>query len=107
MSGVTPIAAPADITAAAIIARLEAGGYSLEVVATIAAGFLPLPQDELIAVLAYLAAHGEESVQQTARTSLGEVPARSLAAFASNENAPPEHLAGVPHPEPRRERLRR
>ncbi len=92
MSGVTPIAAPADITAAAIIARLEAGGYSLEVVATIAAGFLPLPQDELIAVLAYLAAHGEESVQQTARTSLGEVPARSLAAFASNENAPPEHL---------------
>src|SRR5258708_3367472 len=32
MSGVTPIAAPADIPAAAIIARLEAGGYSLEVV---------------------------------------------------------------------------
>lgn len=92
MSGVTPTAAPADITAAAIIGRLEEGGYSPEVVATIAAGFLPLPQDELIAVLAYLAAHGEESVRHTARTSLGEVPARSLAAFASNENAPPKHL---------------
>ena len=92
MSGATPTAAAADISAAAIISRLEEGSYSLEVVATIAAGFLPLPQDELIAVLAYLAAHGEETVRLTARASLGEVPARSLAAFASNESAPPEHL---------------
>ncbi len=61
-------------------------------VATIAAGFLPLPQDELIAVLAYLTVNGSETVCLTARASLGEVPARSLAAFASNESAPPEHL---------------
>ena len=92
MSGMTPTAAAADISAQAIIERLAEGGYSPEVVATIAAGFLPLPQDELIAVLAYLAAHGEESVRLTARASLGEVPVRSLASFASNENAPSEHL---------------
>jgi hypothetical protein len=85
-------APPLDMTAASIIGRLDAGEYPLEVVSTIAAGFLPLPQDELIAVLAFLATRGEESVRGTARTSLADVPARSLAAFAQNESAPGEHL---------------
>jgi hypothetical protein len=92
MSGVTPIAATADLSAATIIEGLAEGSYPAEVVATMAAGFLPLPQDELIAVLAYLTVNGSETVCLTARASLGEVPARSLAAFASNESAPPEHL---------------
>jgi hypothetical protein len=61
-------------------------------VATIAAGFLPLPQDDLIAVLAYIVTRGQESVRETARRSLTDVPPRSLGAFATNETAPPEHL---------------
>jgi hypothetical protein len=84
--------APADITAATIISRIEANEYSPEVVATIAAGFLPLPQDDLIAVLAYIVTRGEESVRETARRSLTDVPPRSLGAFATNETAPQEHL---------------
>jgi hypothetical protein len=85
-------APPLDMTAAVIIGRLEAGEYPPEVVSTIAAGFLPLPQDDLIAVLAFLATRGDDAVRATASTSLGDVPARSLAAFAQNESAPAEHL---------------
>src|ERR1700688_4168060 len=92
MSGATPIPAAADLSAGTIIERLAEGSYSPEVVATIAAGFLPLPQDDLIAVLAYLAVNGSEDVRLTAQTSLRDVPVRSLAAFASNESAPPAHL---------------
>ena len=84
--------APLDMTAAVIIGRLEAGDYAPEVVATIAAGFLPLPQDDLIAVLAHLATRDDDSVRETAQRSLAEVPGKSLAGFAQNENAPSQHL---------------
>jgi hypothetical protein len=89
MSSTTPL----ELTAAVIIGRLEAGEYPPEVVRNIAAGFLPLAQEDLIAVLAYLARHAEdEELQTTARTSLNDVPARSMAAFAANEAAPAGHL---------------
>ncbi len=92
MSGATP-AAPVDFSAAAIIQRLEMGEYPPEVVANIAAGYLALEQDDLIAVLAYLSvASNDESVRLAARTSLADTPPRSLSAFAVNESAPPEHL---------------
>jgi hypothetical protein len=89
MSSTTPL----ELTAAVIIGRLEGGEYPPEVVRNIAAGFLPLAQEDLIAVLAYLAQHaGDEELQTTARASLNDVPARSMAAFAANEAAPPRHL---------------
>lgn len=91
MSGATP-ATPVDFSAAAIIQRLEAGEYPPEVVANIAAGYLPLEQDDLIAVLAYLVTSGDEAVRLAARTSLADTPVRSLSAFAVNESVPPEHL---------------
>jgi hypothetical protein len=91
MSGATPTT-PVDFSAAAIIQRLEAGEYPPEVVTNIAAGYLPLEQDDLIAVLAFLASSGDESVRLAARTSLADTPPRSLSAFAVNESAPPEHL---------------
>jgi hypothetical protein len=92
MSSDIPIAATADLSAATVIEGLAEGSYAPEVVATIAAGFLPLPQDDLIAVLAYLSVDGAEAVRLTAQASLRDVPVRSLAAFASNESAPPAHL---------------
>jgi hypothetical protein len=71
---------------------MQAGAYPRELMTTIARGFLPLPQDDLIVVLSYMSELPDQEIAELARTSLGEVPARSLHAFATNENVPPEHL---------------
>jgi hypothetical protein len=84
---------PAELSGAGIIERIEAGQYSREVVETIARGFLPLPQDDLIAVLAFLTTSPDAAIAAGAKTSLADVPSRSVHAFASNESAPGEHLA--------------
>jgi hypothetical protein len=84
--------APSDLSASSILAQMGAGAYPRELMTTIARGFLPLPQDDLIAVLSYMAELPDQEIAELARTSLSEVPARSLHAFATNENAPPEHL---------------
>jgi hypothetical protein len=59
----------------------------------VARGFLPLGQEELIAVLAYLVASKDEEISTLARGSLADVPARNVLGFAVNERAPAEHLA--------------
>ncbi|HEV7238766.1 MAG TPA: hypothetical protein VGQ36_05960 [Thermoanaerobaculia bacterium] len=81
-----------ELTASAVIGQIEAGAYPPELVATIARGFLPLPQDDLIGVLAYLAVSGGLEVMELARASLHDMPARAMAEFAMNERAAPEHL---------------
>jgi hypothetical protein len=86
-------AAPGELTASGIISTIETGRYPREVMMNLARGFLPLPQDDLIAVLAYLTAISDAEIRELAKSSLAEIPSRSMAAFASNENAPPEHLA--------------
>jgi hypothetical protein len=84
---------PAALSGDAIIQRIEAGDYPRQVLETIAHGFLPLPQDDLIAVLAYLTRSSDGEIAAAAKASLAGVPARSIQAFASNESAPPAHLA--------------
>lgn len=84
---------PAELSGSGIIERIESGTYPREVVETIARGFLPLPQDDLIPVLAFLTNSPDEAIAAAAKASLTDVPARSIHSFASNENAPPEHLA--------------
>jgi hypothetical protein len=84
---------PAELSGAGIIERIESGQYPREVVDTIARGFLPLPQDDLIAVLAFLTNSVDANLAAAAKTSLTDVPSRSVHAFASNESAPAEHLA--------------
>jgi len=84
---------PAELSGSGIIERIESGQYPREVVETIARGFLPLPQDDLIPVLAFLTNSPDEAIAAAAKASLTDVPARSIHAFASNENATPEHLA--------------
>ena len=86
-------ASPQELTAAAVIQRCQSGEYPREVVLTIARGFLPLPQEDLIAVLAFLAASTDAEINQLAHESLKEVPIRSLLAFAVNEKSAAEHLA--------------
>jgi F0F1-type ATP synthase delta subunit len=85
-------AAPTELNATAIIANIKAAAYPHEVLMTIARGFLPLPQDDLIAVLAYLRQSPDAEIRAAAGEALNDVPPRALHAFASNENAPGAHL---------------
>ena len=83
---------PAELTASAVIERIESGAYPRDVVLTIARGFLPLSQDDLIPVLAFLGCMPDPEISHLAKGSLVEIPAKSVIHFAENENLPPAHL---------------
>ena len=83
---------PGELSASAVIDLIESGRYPRDVVMTIARGFLPLPQEELVAVLAYLVGGGDEEIATAARTSMGEMPSRVLLDFAANEAIEATHL---------------
>ena len=84
--------APGELTATTVIGLIESGAYPRDVVATIARGFLPLAQDDLIGVLVYCATLDDEEIAGYARASLSEVPARAMFEYASNEQIEPQHL---------------
>jgi hypothetical protein len=84
--------ASGELTAAIVIGLIESGAYPRDVVATIARGFLPLAQDDLIGVLLYLVASDDEEIAGYASAALGDVPTRAMAEYASNEQIAPEHL---------------
>lgn len=84
--------ASGELTAATVIGLIESGVYNREVVATIARGYLPLAQDDLIGVLLYLVVSDDEEVAGYAGEALAEVPARALAEYAANEQVASEHL---------------
>jgi len=88
---------PTELNATAVIANINAGAYPREVLMNVARGFLPLPQDDLIAVLAFLTQSPDAELSDAARQSLSDVPARALHAFAANESAPPGHLDLLTH----------
>jgi hypothetical protein len=79
----------AELSGDVIIERIESGEYPHEIIETLARGFLPLPQDDLIVVLAYLTRSANEEIASAAQASLSDVPTRSVHAYASNENALP------------------
>jgi hypothetical protein len=83
---------PGELTAAQVIGQLRAGTYPHDVLLTLARGFLPLPQEDLIAVLSYLSLIDDQEAATLAKASLHDIPVRSVHGFASNENASPEHL---------------
>ncbi|MBV8520359.1 MAG: hypothetical protein JO197_23410 [Acidobacteria bacterium] len=84
--------APGELTASAVISLIESGAYPRDVVLTIARGFLPLEQEDLVAVLAYLGALDDDEISATARTALADVPSRIVAGFAANEDVEAVHL---------------
>src|SRR5205823_3999656 len=86
---------PAELTAPTVIERIESGEYAHDVVMTIARGFLPLAQDDNISVLSFLATRPDNEVAQLARTSLKELPPKTVLAFATNERAPSDYLAAL------------
>ena len=83
---------PTELSAAGIIERLGAGGLPRDLVETIARGFLPLAQADLVPVLAYLAQQPDAAVASMAHASLSEIPSRIVHGFASDEQARPDHL---------------
>jgi hypothetical protein len=84
---------PGQLDASGIIATIEAGQYPREIILTIARGFLPLPQDDLITVLAYLTNSSDAEIAKLSHDSLADVPPQAMRTFASNDKAPPDHLA--------------
>lgn len=85
-------ATPGELSASAVINLIESGLYPRDVVMTIARGFLPLPQEDLVAVMAYLVGTGDEEIASQARASLSDMPSRVILAFAANETVDPIHL---------------
>lgn len=81
-----------ELSASSVIALIDSGAYPRETVMTIARGFLPLGQDDLIAVLAYLGMSPDTEIAEAAQASLHDVPSRVQAEFAANESLPVEHL---------------
>ncbi|MDP9192374.1 MAG: hypothetical protein M3P06_11805 [Acidobacteriota bacterium] len=81
-----------DLTAATVIGLISSGAYPRDVVATIARGYLPLEQGDLIGVLLYLVVSDDEEIAGYARTSFADVPARAIVEYASNEQMDSEHL---------------
>jgi hypothetical protein len=83
---------PSELNAASVIDLIESGSYPREVVVTIARGFLPLPQEELVSVLAYLSAAEDEEVANAARASITDLPPNLVMAFTSSATSNPDHL---------------
>jgi hypothetical protein len=81
-----------DISAGTVIGLIESGAYPRDVVATIARGFLPLAQDDLIGVLLYLITGEDAEIAGYASASLYDIPMRTVCAYAENEQTSPEHL---------------
>jgi hypothetical protein len=89
MTDATP---SSELNAAIVIARMEDGSYTREMIVNVARGFLPLPQEDLITVVAFLATADDAEVAQLAHDTLKDVPLRSLLAFAANEASSPDNL---------------
>lgn len=85
-------ATPGELSASSVINLIESGLYPRDVVMTIARGFLPLPQEDLVAVLAFLAGSGDGEVAAQSKASLSDIPSRVVLAFAANEALDPTHL---------------
>ncbi len=91
MSGLTS----AEVNAATVIEQIESGAYTPDVVGTIARGFIPLEQDDLVAVLAYLHGYPDADIAALARATMAELPPRAVLSFANSETASPAHLAAL------------
>jgi hypothetical protein len=86
---------PADLDAASLIARIRNGLVAPEFVVAVARGFLPMPQDDLVAVLLFLAGGEAGELADMARGSLRELPARIILTAARNPQLSPEQLDGL------------
>lgn len=80
------------LDARTVIQRIESGEVPREFVLHAARGFLPIPQDDLVAVLARLARSSDEEISSLARASLAELPPSATIEFARSSNPGADHL---------------
>ncbi|MFN2441076.1 MAG: hypothetical protein ABR517_00145 [Thermoanaerobaculia bacterium] len=83
---------PSDLDARSFFARYEQGDLPREFVFLAAKGFLPLPQDQLVEILAFLSVSDDAEVAAAAHESLAEQPLRVLQAFARDQDTDPANL---------------
>jgi hypothetical protein len=81
-----------DLNAAELIRKIDAGELPEGFLTFAAQGMVPLPQDEMVAVLAHLSQHPSAEIAETAKKTIGEQPAKVLVAFARSEAAGPKQL---------------
>lgn len=74
-----------DLNAAELIRKIDAGELPEGFMSFAAQGMLPLPQDEMVAVLAHLSQHSSETIAATAKKTIAEQPSKVLVAFAKSE----------------------
>lgn len=86
--------APQELDAATLIGRISREEVPREFVLFAAKGFLPIPQEELVAVLVYLSSHSDAEVAESSRASLAELPSRVVLSHA-RAAAEPEQLAAL------------
>ncbi|MEO8215480.1 MAG: hypothetical protein ABI718_00190 [Acidobacteriota bacterium] len=76
-----------ELSGSSIVQRVVEGSLPREFVIYAAKGLLPLPQDDVVAVLAFLAGGDDEEIVTTARQTLNELPAKIVLAYARSELA--------------------
>lgn len=80
------------LDARSVIQRIDGGEVPRDFVVHAARGFLPIPQDDLVAVLAHLVLSPDEEISTLARASLRELPPNAPIEFARGTNPGPDHL---------------
>jgi hypothetical protein len=86
---------PAALDSKELLERIRRNEVPREFVAMAARGFLPFPQEDLIAILAVLNEHDDQEIAAEARQSLQEVPPSDLLSFAQQESSAPEALVSL------------
>ncbi len=88
----TDATAPDHLDARSVIQRLDSGSVPREFVLHAARGFLPIAQDDLVAVLAHLAASADSEMSAIARETLSELPLSVTVGFARGSGRGADHL---------------
>ncbi|HUF18765.1 MAG TPA: hypothetical protein VMS12_12045 [Thermoanaerobaculia bacterium] len=86
---------PAALDSKELLERIRRNEVPREFVAMAARGFLPFPQEDLIAILAVLSEQDDQEIAAEARHSLQEIPRAGLLSFAHQESAAPDALASL------------
>lgn len=83
---------PAGLEPRELLEKIQADEVPREFLALVARGFLPIPQEDLIAILAVLTTRDDPEIAESARQSLDDIPRSGRLAFAKDESSPSSGL---------------
>ncbi|HUP64354.1 MAG TPA: hypothetical protein VM557_03640 [Thermoanaerobaculia bacterium] len=75
---------PSELNARTFISRYEEGEFPRDFVLLAAQGFLPLAQEDLVGIQAFLSANSDPEISAASRESLAGLPPRVVIGFARN-----------------------